>query len=92
MMRSEVGTYPYMSMEQLKRTPYSNKCDIWALGLIFYQMLHGELPWVAHTNYDLIKKMETTPLDIKRKDLSATTKDFIEKCLKINECDRINWN
>jgi serine/threonine protein kinase len=82
-MKSEVGTYQYMSIQQLKRTQYSNKCDIWALGLIFYQMLHGEMPWVAQTNYDLIKKMETINLTIKRKDLSAATKNFIEKCLKL---------
>jgi len=72
--------------------PYSSKCDIWALGLIFYQLLHGEMPWVAHSDYELITKIESIPLTINRKDLSPTTMDFLERCLKLNECDRIFWN
>jgi serine/threonine protein kinase len=33
---SMVGTPLYMSLEILKGKPYTSKCDIWALGLIFY--------------------------------------------------------
>jgi serine/threonine protein kinase len=31
-----VGTPMYMSIQVLKGLPYSSKCDIWSLGLIFY--------------------------------------------------------
>ena len=30
-----------MSIEILKSLEYSSKCDIYALGVIFYEMLHG---------------------------------------------------
>lgn len=36
-----------MSPQILKSEPYTSKCDIWALGFIFYEMLHGETPWTA---------------------------------------------
>jgi calcium-dependent protein kinase len=31
-----VGTPLYMAIEILKGESYSSKCDIWALGFIFY--------------------------------------------------------
>lgn len=31
-----VGTPLYMSLQILKSQPYSSKCDIWALGFIYY--------------------------------------------------------
>lgn len=34
-----VGTPLYMSVQILKGQPYTSKCDIWALGLIFYEVL-----------------------------------------------------
>ena len=33
-----VGTPLYMSLQILKSEPYTGKCDIWALGLIFYEV------------------------------------------------------
>jgi len=44
-----VGTPLYMSLELLKGENYTSKCDIWALGFIFYEILHGNTPWNAHT-------------------------------------------
>ena len=71
---------------------YTSKCDIWALGFIFYELLHGETPWVASRQFELVQKIESIPLKIKRKDLSKNTMDFITKCLQIQEKDRISWN
>ena len=34
------GTYSYLPPEVLKGEKYSVKCDVWALGVIFYQMLN----------------------------------------------------
>ena len=33
-----VGTPLYMSVEILKSEYYTSKCDIWALGIIFYEV------------------------------------------------------
>lgn len=33
-----VGTPLYMSLQLLKGQPYTSKCDIWALGFIFYEV------------------------------------------------------
>ena len=44
-----VGTPLYMSIQILKGMPYSSKCDIWALGCIFYELLYGRTPWVGNS-------------------------------------------
>lgn len=49
MVATMVGTPLYMSLEILKGESYTSKCDIWALGFIFYELLHGETPWTAHS-------------------------------------------
>lgn len=40
-----VGTPGYMAPEVMKNSKYSSKCDIWSIGVIFYQILHRKLPW-----------------------------------------------
>ncbi len=42
-----VGSPLYMAPESLKKNEYSLKTDIWALGIIYYEMLTGETPWKA---------------------------------------------
>jgi len=38
-----------MPFESLKHHQYSYQSDIWAVGLTFYEMLHGKLPWKSKT-------------------------------------------
>ncbi len=40
-----VGTPLYMSPQMLKQQRYTSKCDIWALGLMFYEFIYGKIPW-----------------------------------------------
>ena len=42
-----VGSPLYMAPESLKRNEYSFKTDIWAMGVIFYEMLTCDTPWRA---------------------------------------------
>ena len=41
------GTRPYMSPEQFKSKPPGPASDIWALGIVFYEMITGELPFYS---------------------------------------------
>jgi serine/threonine protein kinase len=42
-----VGSPLYMAPESLRKNEYSYRSDIWALGVIFYEMLFADTPWRA---------------------------------------------
>ena len=52
---SLVGTPFYTPLQILEAREYSSKCDIWSMGVMFYQMLFGRFPfvWKALANDDL---------------------------------------
>lgn len=45
LMNSIVGTPAYMAPQILSEQQYSYKCDIWALGVIMYELVVGRIPW-----------------------------------------------
>ena len=54
-------------------------------------MLHGHTPWIGKSEFDLIKKIESRPLKIDS-NLSQESVDFLQKCLSLEEKDRISWD
>lgn len=44
-----VGSPLYMPPEALKNNIYSIKSDVWSVGVIIYELLHGETPWECKT-------------------------------------------
>lgn len=53
-----VGSPLYMAPESLRRNQYSFKTDLWAIGVIFYEMLTSQTPWRAKNEKQLLKKIE----------------------------------
>jgi len=54
-----VGTPIYMSPQVLLGDPYTIKCDVWSLGVVFYKMLYNIYPWEKTDNlYVLTQRMK----------------------------------
>ena len=46
----------YMCPHSLKDNYYSHECDIWSIGVTFYEMLIGNIPWTDKTEKELINQ------------------------------------
>jgi len=51
---SGIGSPAYMSPQQVKEQPLDHRTDIYSLGVVMYQLLTGQLPFQASSNYNMI--------------------------------------
>jgi calcium-dependent protein kinase len=54
-MWTRTGNYVYCAPEIFEGGGYNEKVDIWAAGVLMYQMLTGALPFLAETMMDTIE-------------------------------------
>lgn len=50
-----IGTLGYMAPEVYLHQPYSTSCDIWALGIILYEMVMLSYPFSNAVSSNLLK-------------------------------------
>ncbi|KAM3141083.1 hypothetical protein pb186bvf_006884 [Paramecium bursaria] len=92
LLRSCVGSPLYMAPQILARKPYTTKCDIWSLGVIFYEMVFADVPWKGRDERDLLKNILSVPLNYKKLQLTQKSEEFLKGSLTIEENDRISWD
>ncbi|OHS93261.1 CAMK family protein kinase [Tritrichomonas foetus] len=59
------GSLPYLAPEILEMKPYDPmKADVWALGITFYEMASGRLPWETTTPEQLLIDIKSGPFKV----------------------------
>lgn len=79
-----VGTVAYMSPEQSQGEEVDHRTDVWALGVVFYEMLAGRLPFRGEYEMAVIYSIfneEPEPVTGLRADLSSDFDEVIRKAL-----------
>lgn len=61
-MISQCGTITYNAPEMLAGI-YDNKIDVWAIGVIAYEMLHGTLPFYHELRHETIEQIRAADID-----------------------------
>ena len=80
-----VGTMEYMSPEQALGKPLDQRSDIFALGLIFYEMLTGQMPFKADSTIaSLIRRTQerVSPVSDHDNTIPRSLSDIVTKCLE----------
>jgi len=57
---SGIGSPAYMSPQQVREQVLDHQTDIYSLGVVMYQLLTGQLPFQASTNYNIIYQIINT--------------------------------
>jgi len=57
-----MGSLAYMSPEQCENKTLDGRSDIYALGILLYQLTTGQLPFKINAPADIVKHLEETPL------------------------------
>lgn len=47
-----------MSPEVMQQKPYSYKADIWSVGVIFFALITGDVPFIGNDMKQLASKVE----------------------------------
>jgi serine/threonine-protein kinase len=88
-----LGTVAYMSPEQLKGRPSDHRSDIFALGVVFYEMLAGERPFTGSTHAEISAatlKEDPRPVSSVSSSVPPTLSSLVSRCLEKRPGDRFS--
>lgn len=85
------GSPLYMSPEMLNYKSYTDKADLWSVGVIMYELFTKKMPYTGDNIYHMVqnlKKYKFEPPDIH---LSCNTVELLSHLLIKNPKARISW-
>ena len=88
------GSPMYMAPEIINKQDYSIKSDLWSVGIIIYQMIFGRVPYNVNNFMQLIKKINSEPINYTHKNITLPIelKHLLENLLQTDVNKRITWD
>ena len=81
------GTPQYLSPEMVEEKGHGPEVDIWALGVLCFELLTGKLPFKG-SKQELYKNIKTINIDWQGDDFNPLAKNLITKILRYDPKDR----
>src|SRR5687768_16158483 len=82
------GTLPYMAPELLRGQRGDQRADIWALGVLLYEMVSGRRPFTGATGFELSAAILSHPPEALPGSVPAPMRAIIQQCLAKDPNDR----
>ena len=86
-----VGTPAYMSPEQVLDQPLDGRSDVYAMGIMLYRILTGQLPFAAESVSSLVNAHVALPVPemrVIRANIPAVWQEVVGKALSKDPADR----
>ena len=88
------GKFAYMAPEQARGEPIDHRSDIFAIGVVLYELLTGERAFKGDTDFALLEKVrrvDVVPPKTLRPDLPKELERIVMKALGKEAGDRYAW-
>ncbi|HET9794436.1 MAG TPA: protein kinase [Thermoanaerobaculia bacterium] len=87
-----LGTAPYMSPEQARGKPADKRADIWAFGVVLWEMLTGRRLFAGETVSDTLAEVLKTEIDFGALPPAtpARLREVLARCLERNSRNRLH--
>ena len=86
------GTIDYMAPEIITKSNYDYKVDIWSLGILLYELLHGKVPFDGSSIPEKCKNVLNNSEISYDYQLSPKVKDLISRILQRNPNERMEFS
>ncbi|MCB1759697.1 MAG: protein kinase [Gammaproteobacteria bacterium] len=86
-----VGTPSYMAPEQIAGREITHQADIYALGVVMYELLTGRLPFQAENQFELLNKVshnQPLPIEQLRPDIPLPVRQIVYRCMAKQPAER----
>jgi serine/threonine-protein kinase len=85
-----VGTLAYMAPEQLRGQAADMRSDVWALGIVLYEMAAGRLPFARQTGFEVCSAILADPIAPLPARTPVELNLVIQRCLEKEPARRYN--
>ena len=88
------GKFGYMAPEQVRGTPIDQRADVFAIGIVLYELLTGKRAFKAESDFSLlemVRNVELTPPTIVNKNIPDELEKIVFKALAKDPDDRYLW-
>ncbi|HEY6347043.1 MAG TPA: protein kinase [Bryobacteraceae bacterium] len=84
-----LGTAAYMAPEQIKGKEADRRADIWAFGVVLYELLTGERPFQGKDSTEIMARAVTADPVLDK--APARVQRLLTACLEKEPGDRLGW-
>ena len=85
------GSPLYMAPEIEQTGTYTNNSDIWSLGVVLYELLSKNHPYVCNSKEELFLKFKTKKYNINFNIIPDFYRNYIQNMIVVDSYKRMNW-